>query len=92
MFSLICAWINSWVNNGEAGDLRRYRTHYDVMVMLTRDFDMDEKFYPKICMGSNWSFIHYLSMFNLDTGLFDNPLLVKGTTEYSLPIEGLCAY
>ena len=22
MFSLICAWINSWVNNGGAGDLR----------------------------------------------------------------------
>ena len=23
MFSLICAWINAWENNGEAGDLRR---------------------------------------------------------------------
>ena len=23
----------SWVNNREAGDLRRYRTHYDVIVM-----------------------------------------------------------
>ena len=34
MFSLICVWINSWVNNGEAGDLRRYRAHYDVTVML----------------------------------------------------------
>ena len=22
-----------WVNNGEAGDLRRYRAHYDVTVM-----------------------------------------------------------
>ena len=22
-----------WVNNGEAGDLRRYRAHYDVIVM-----------------------------------------------------------
>ena len=33
MFSLICAWINGWVNNREAGDLRRYRTHYDVIVM-----------------------------------------------------------
>ena len=31
MFSLICAWINGWVNNGEAGDLRRHRTHYDVL-------------------------------------------------------------
>ena len=25
MFSLICAWINGWVNNREAGDLRRHR-------------------------------------------------------------------
>ena len=33
MFSLICAWINDWVNNREAGHLRRYRTHYDVIVM-----------------------------------------------------------
>ena len=33
MFTLICARINSWVNNGEAGDLRRYPGHYDVIVM-----------------------------------------------------------
>ena len=33
MFSLICVWINGWVNNREAGDLRRYRAHYDVSVM-----------------------------------------------------------
>ena len=33
MFSLICAWINDWVNNGEAGDLRRRLANYDVIVM-----------------------------------------------------------
>ena len=33
MFSLICVWINDWVNNREAGNLRRYRAHYDVTVM-----------------------------------------------------------
>ena len=33
MFTLICARINGWVNNREAGDLRCYRTHYDVIVM-----------------------------------------------------------
>ena len=33
-FSLICAWINCWVNNGEAGDLRRHHAHYDVAVMM----------------------------------------------------------
>ena len=33
MFSLICTWINDWVNNREAADLRRHRAHYDVIVM-----------------------------------------------------------
>ena len=33
MFSLICVWINGSVNNREAGDLRRYLAHYDVIVM-----------------------------------------------------------
>ena len=33
MFSLICTRINGWVNNGEAGGLRRYRAHCDVTVM-----------------------------------------------------------
>ena len=33
MLSLICVWVNVWVNNREADDLRRYRTHYDVTVM-----------------------------------------------------------
>ena len=33
MFSLIYAWINDWVNNHEAGDLRRQHGHYDVIVM-----------------------------------------------------------
>ena len=35
MFSSICVWINDWVNNREAGDLRRYRRHYDVIVMYS---------------------------------------------------------
>ena len=35
MFSLICVWINGWVNNHEGGDLRRHRGHYDVSVMVS---------------------------------------------------------
>ena len=35
MFSLICVCINGWINNREAGDLRRHRGHYDVNVMTT---------------------------------------------------------
>ena len=33
MFSLICVWISGWENNREAGDLRRYCAHYDVIIM-----------------------------------------------------------
>ena len=33
VISMICAWINGWVNNRKAGYLRRNRTHYDVIVM-----------------------------------------------------------
>ena len=33
MFSMICAWINSWVNNHGDGDLWRHRAHYDINVM-----------------------------------------------------------
>ena len=35
MFTLICARINGWVNNREAGDLRHNRAHYDVIIMST---------------------------------------------------------
>ena len=33
----ICVWINGWVNIREAGDLRRHRAHYDVIVMKEYD-------------------------------------------------------
>ena len=37
MFSAIWAQINDWVNNGEAGDLRHHRVHYDVIVNITEN-------------------------------------------------------
>ena len=33
MFSLICALTNGWVNNQDAGDLRRHRAYYDVTLL-----------------------------------------------------------
>ena len=33
IYSFIYAWMNGWVNNRDAGDLRRHRTHRDVIVM-----------------------------------------------------------
>ena len=34
VFFDFCAWMNGWVNNREASDLRRHRTHYDVTVIV----------------------------------------------------------
>ena len=33
MFSLVCARMNGWVNNREAGDFRRHGAHFDVIVI-----------------------------------------------------------
>ena len=37
VFSWICTRIDGWVNNGEAGDLRRHRAHYDVNILTCSD-------------------------------------------------------
>ena len=34
MFSLVYAWTNSWENTWDAGDFRRRRAHYDVIIMM----------------------------------------------------------
>ena len=34
MFSFISTGTNSWANNRDAGDLRRHRAHYGVIVMI----------------------------------------------------------
>ena len=38
IFSLICAWINGWVNNRKASDLRRHHAHNDVTAMWQKCF------------------------------------------------------
>ena len=52
MFTLICARINGWVNNGEAGDLIRNRAHYDVIVMPVRQKWLI-KFIRLYCTGNS---------------------------------------
>ena len=54
MFSLICTRINGWVNNGEAGDLRRYCVHYDVIVMAISNLKLlCYKWFILITVNSN---------------------------------------
>ena len=69
MFSLICAWINDWVSNREAGDLRRHRGHYDVNVM---NYDMGKQLFSGVSVG--W---HYWSMPNFNVALA-RPTLLPG--------------
>ena len=61
MFSLIHVWINGWANNREAGDLRRHRGHYDVIVM-TGDLGQEPCWRCLLCWGCpdiNFHVIHY---------------------------------
>ena len=60
MFSLTCAWLIGWINNREAGDLRRYRAHYDVIVMLPMHvvYRRNKKLgssTPLLCANSLWT-------------------------------------
>ena len=54
-FSLICAWINGWLNNREGGDLRRHHAHYDVIVMNRGLFGAKPPFPPIPALGTNFS-------------------------------------
>ena len=66
MFSLICIWINDWVNNGEAGDLRRCPAHYDVIVMLNT---LRPEWRPTLCTRHfemspvQWNILYFDSSF-----------------------------
>ena len=75
MFSLTCARINDWVNNREAGDLRRHRGHYDVNVMESRT-PLKQEFRAKrkleknsimmrrvVCIGGHWEQNRYCSSY-----------------------------
>ena len=47
VFSFICVWINGWVNSRKAGELRRSRAHYDVIVMWLYRYDGIPESYPQ---------------------------------------------
>ena len=61
IFSLICAWINDWVNNREAGDLGGHHAHYDVSVMLKTNVCVP---YPQ-CIIKMWHKISRSSSINI---------------------------
>ena len=59
-FSLICAWTNGWASNGDTGDLRRHRAHYDSIVMQQGDtWNNVEKSYEATWRHKKeWLFCH----------------------------------
>ena len=66
MFSLIYAWINDWVNNREAGDLRRQHGHYDVIVMnILQYMDKLRWRFHEMCRILNWTTIWNLSVISI---------------------------
>ena len=50
MFPLINAWTNGWVNNRDAGDLRRHRPHHDVTVIFIVNSDIHSMFTAHYCL------------------------------------------
>ena len=54
MFSLICVWINRWVNNGEAGDLRCHHAHYDITVMHHLSTCSSWIYSTDVCFELSW--------------------------------------
>ena len=71
-FPLICVLTNDWVNNREAGDLRRQRNHCDVSVMK-KDCNIS-RVHWRWCLFSpleyllNW-FEYFVLGFHIDTVL-----------------------
>ena len=45
VFSLICAWTEGWVNNRDAGDLRRHCAHHDITVMIWCALEISRSFF-----------------------------------------------
>ena len=55
-------WINGWVNNREAGDLRHHRTHYDVFVMLVNTMAADALAPTLSSTRKDFNYLRYLSI------------------------------
>ena len=57
MFSLICVWSNSWANNGDAGDMKRRRAHWDITAMSTQNLITDSQIW-NLTLGRIYAFLY----------------------------------
>ena len=51
-------WINGWVNNREAGDLRRHRSHYDVIIMYIYNLCLEMQTLELLVLLCIYGFTH----------------------------------
>ena len=73
-------WINGWVNNREAGDLRRHSAHYDAIVMVWYFSTQLNKILKRI---PNTIFEYMFSTNNENTAFFSLWIIIK-TTEWDI--------
>ena len=88
MFSLICTWINGWVNNGESGDLRRHRAHHDVIVMRS----IRQKVCPCHDIIRKWSVVILYNLYDFNTTLKIEELYTSLNFEQDFIFKGLWAF
>ena len=92
MFSLICAWLDSWVTNG---DLRRHRAYYDVTVhwngnvfILMKSLSLAALEVVKMTTSSAASDENFVKMttfsFQCNGGLNQNPMWMGFEATFSL--------
>ena len=67
IFSLICAWMNGWVNNSETGDWRHHCAHYDVTAMCVVISHFDKVLFNVtfINLKTNGTIINYCNLSSL---------------------------
>ena len=83
-FSLIWAWINRWVNNRKAGELRRHHGHYDVIVMRYLHGVHCYIFGVKD-MAANYE---YFTVLNQSDTCTDNAMLCESVVSFHTPVYG----
>ena len=80
MLSFICARINGWVNNREAGDLRRHRAHYDDIVMKSCCALYSSSFHERPPTDPSLTLNSFVNAFDLTNELNINNVFKKTAT------------
>ena len=83
MFSLICVWINGWINNRDTGDYRRDRARYDVIVVFSGVLCKCNGHYHVISFAVYWWTLFFLGTFPLTPAQLLIPCPLAGNHDYT---------